>query len=118
MAPDVDKTIFAKKGMIVDNKLILLNGTIQNLNDRKINNFNFKKTELSISNFNTRIIKKNKIQETSSYKLLVCLLNNNSLICPYKNNKINSTNRNYQISRDDFVVHKNESACFSLWVLR
>jgi lipopolysaccharide export system permease protein len=83
----IDKTIFAKKGMIVDNKLILLNGTIQNLNDRKINNFNFKKTELSISNFNTRIIKKNKIQETSSYKLLVCLLNNNSLICPYKNNK-------------------------------
>ena len=82
-----DKTIFAKKGMVLENKLILLNGTIQSLGNNKIKNFNFEKTELSIKNFNTRIIKKTKVQETSSYKLFICLLNSTAQNCPYRNNK-------------------------------
>ena len=82
-----DKTIFAKKGIILENKLILIDGNIQSLNNDKIKTINFEKTELSIKNFTTRIIKKNKIQETSSYNLFTCFLSSKEEFCPYKNNK-------------------------------
>jgi len=81
-------TIFAKKGVVFENKLILFNGTIQTLNIKnEINNINFEKTELNISNFSTRTIIQPKIQETSSFVLFDCLKNSFSENCIFKNNK-------------------------------
>ena len=85
-------TIFAKKGFVSENKLILFNGTIQTLNEKKeIKNIQFKKTELNISKFSNRTIKQAKIQETSSLILFKCMLNNDTNIilenCSFQNNK-------------------------------
>ena len=80
-------TIFAEKGVILKNKLILLNGIIQTLNSKnEIRNIDFKKTELSIANFSNRTIKQPKIQETSSLTLLRCL-KDSSQNCKFLNNK-------------------------------
>jgi len=74
----VDTTIYSEKGIFLDGKLVLFNGTIQTLNKKKIiKNFLFEKTELSTYNFSTRSITQPKIQETSSYNLLKCLFNKN-----------------------------------------
>ena len=71
-------TIIAKKGFVINDKLILFDGVIQTLdNKNQIKNINFKKTELSIADFVTRTIKHPKIQETSSYSLIQCLKNKN-----------------------------------------
>ena len=68
-------TILAQKGFVGDGKLILFNGTMQTLNDRKIiTSVDFKKTELSISNFSSRTITQPKIQETASNTLIKCML--------------------------------------------
>ena len=85
-------TIFSEKGIVVGNKLILFNGTIQTLNiNRELKNIDFKKTELSLINFSTRTIKQPKIQETSSYILFQCLVDKNIykdlLNCPASNNR-------------------------------
>jgi lipopolysaccharide export system permease protein len=74
-----DTTIFAEKGFIENNSLILFNGTIQTLNTKyEIKNIDFKRTVLSLDKFATRTITEPKIQETSSILLLQCLTNNNS----------------------------------------
>ena len=84
----MDTSIFAKRGIIIQNKLILYDGIIQTLNvDKKIKNINFEKTELSLSNFSTRTITQPKIQEISSYELFKCLIIENSQECVFKNNK-------------------------------
>jgi len=81
-------TVFSKKGAFDKNKLILFNGTIQTLNQKnEIKNINFDKTELNISNFNTRTITQPKIQETSSLMLFRCLINELSEKCIIKKNK-------------------------------
>ena len=85
-------TIFAKKGFVSENKLILFDGTIQTLNEkREIKNVQFKKTELNISKFSNRTIKQAKIQETSSLILFKCMLNKDINIilenCSFQNNK-------------------------------
>ena len=87
-----DVTIFAKKGFIVKNKIILFDGTIQSLNKKnEIKNVDFKKNELSLNEFNTRAITQTKIQETSSYDLIRCIvkkkLDNFNKICPFNRNK-------------------------------
>lgn len=85
-----DTTITAKKGMIIENKLILFNGTIQTFDKKKvIKNINFELTELNISNFNTRTITGIKIQETPSSHLINCIINfykKNLDICNSNNN--------------------------------
>ena len=85
-------TIFAKKGFVTQNKLILFNGTIQTLNENsKLKNFKFDKTELVTDNFTTRTIKQIKIQETSTHNLYQCLRSYNSRKfspdCRFINNK-------------------------------
>lgn len=88
-------TVFAKKGIVSNNKLILFDGIIQTQNKvGKIKNIEFKKTELSIESFVTRTIVEPKIQETSSVLLLDCLMNKNknnlNIItpnCPFTKNK-------------------------------
>ena len=69
-----DSTIIAKKGFVVDEKLILYNGMIQTLNKKnEIKNIFFETTELSLGGLSTRTIKQPKIQETSSYSLIGCI---------------------------------------------
>ena len=86
-------TVFAKKGLVKNNKLILFDGIIQTQNKiGKIKNVEFKKTELAIDSFVTRTILEPKIQETSSLLLLECLFNKNTsnIItpnCPFTKNK-------------------------------
>ena len=68
-----DTTIFAKKGFINNDKLILFEGVIQTLNRKDaIKNVKFEKTELTLGGIATRTIKLPKIQETSSTSLLKC----------------------------------------------
>jgi len=86
-------TVFAKKGIVKNSKLILYDGIIQTQNKiGKIKNIEFKKTELAIDSFVTRTILEPKIQETSSILLLECLFNKNDkqIItpnCPFTKNK-------------------------------
>jgi len=84
----VDSTIFAKKGYIMKDKLILFNGVIQNLNKKKeFKNVQFEKTELSLKDVYTGTVKQPKLQETSSSSLLKCIFNKtnfNLANCPKK----------------------------------
>jgi len=86
-----NSTIIAKKGFTTNNKLVLFNGYIQTLNEKKeIKNVNFEKTELSLNNFSTRTIKQPKLQETSTYNLMKCYKSKKDeglQNCSYKNKK-------------------------------
>ena len=64
-------TIIAKRGYIENKKLILINGLIQTLdNQGKMNNVNFRQTELVSSLLTPRIITVPKLQETSTWLLI------------------------------------------------
>ena len=90
-----NQTIIAKKGIIDQSKIILENGIIQSLD--KNNNLKivqFDRTLLNFSNYDNRVIRDAKIQETSTLKILTCVINfyqnrydNNQLVknCPKKN---------------------------------
>ena len=84
----VDSTIFANKGYITKDKLVLFNGVIQNLNKKKeFKNVQFEKTELSLKDVYTGTVKQPKLQETSSSSLLKCIFNKtnfNLANCPKK----------------------------------
>ena len=85
-------TIIAKKGIVVERKLVLFDGLIQTENKSgEIKNIDFEKTELSLDGFATRTITQPKMQETSSLLLIECLsknkLNENIRNCPYTENK-------------------------------
>jgi len=69
-------TIFATSGAVdKDNKkLILNNGYIQRIDkEGSINVIKFKKTELNLSGLSTKSITEPKIQETSTWNILLCL---------------------------------------------
>ncbi len=84
-------TIFAKKGFINENKLILFDGVLQTLTQKnEFKNVKFEKTELSLSNVITRTIKLAKIQETSSKLLLRCIFNKKN------NSNIHNCSENFQ----------------------
>ena len=71
-----DKTVIAERGVIKKSKLILENGFIQSLqNDNTVKIIQFNKPLLNFENFDNRVIKDVKIQETSTYKILSCLKN-------------------------------------------
>jgi len=94
-------TIIAKKGFIVNDKLVLFNGFLQSLNKKnEIKNIYFEKTELSLDNASTRTIKKPKIQETSSLMLFNCIFSkkvdlviNNCDKQDYKTNVVETLSR-------------------------
>ena len=68
--------IFAERGIVDKDNLILYNGVIQTLNKKnEIKNIQFEKTELNTRDLTTRTVKLAKIQETSSSSLLRCLRN-------------------------------------------
>ncbi len=71
-------TIIADKGMIDRRKMILFNGQIISSKNEGLDNEIIKFTQLNIdlNNLATTTIKKPKIQETSTYKLLSCFFGN------------------------------------------
>ncbi len=71
--------IVAKKGIIKDRKMFLLNGQIISSKKKKLENeiIDFKQLDIDLSNFVTSTIKKPKLQETSTLILANCFLKNN-----------------------------------------
>ncbi len=74
-----DSTILAKKGLIENKKLLLLNGQIITSKDNNKNEIiNFEQIVINLDNLNTTTIKKPKIQETATLDLLKCFSKNYS----------------------------------------
>ena len=73
------KMIYAKKGSLIDNEtqktLKLFNGRVINIENSKINIFNFDQINFSLKNLSSTTITTPKIQEVSTIKLLSCFLN-------------------------------------------
>ena len=83
-------TIFAKSGhMSADEKyLILYNGNIQKLNeDGNVSIVKFEKTVLNLSGISTKSISEPKIQETSTLKILNCIINKSTKLHNCDQNK-------------------------------
>ena len=72
------QTILAKEGKIqkYDNKstLLLFDGKIINNNNKKVNSFEFSKTEINLSKFTTKTTTHPKIQEIGTYNVLNCVI--------------------------------------------
>ena len=72
------QTIIAKEGKIkkYDSKttLLLFDGKIINNNNKKINSFEFSKTEINLSKFTTKTTTHPKIQEIGTYDVLACIV--------------------------------------------
>jgi len=72
------QTIIAKEGKIkkYDTKttLLLFDGIIINNNNKKINSFEFSKTEINLSKFTTKTTTHPKIQEIGTYDVLACIV--------------------------------------------
>ncbi len=71
-----NQTIIAEKGIINESKIFLEDGVIQSLdqnNNLKI--IQFDKTLLNFSEYDNRVIRDAKIQETSTLKILTCIKN-------------------------------------------
>ena len=96
-SPNESQTTIAKTGkfeMRGDRKILVLydGKTINNLN-KKTSEFNFSKTDFNISNFTSQTVTHQKIQETSTKELILCLLIINNLKKDI-NNKIKGTIKN------------------------
>ena len=77
-------TIIAKKGVVKEKRIFLLNGQIISSKTDKTNEvIKFEQLNIDLTNLTTTTIKKPKIQETSTLKLLSCFLAQNirSEIC-------------------------------------
>ena len=71
-----NKIVIAESGLINKSKIILEKGVIQSYeSDNTIRIIQFNKTLLNFENFDNRVIKDVKIQETSTLKILSCLKN-------------------------------------------
>ena len=69
--------IVAKSGIIEEKKMILFNGLIISSNNKNENNIiKFEQIDIDLKNIANNTIKKPKIQETSTIKLIGCLNNN------------------------------------------
>ena len=89
-----NQTIIAEKGIIDESKIILQDGIIQSLDkDNNLKIIQFDRTLLNFSNYDNRVIRDAKIQETPTLKILTCLKNfyknefdNNQVVknCPKK----------------------------------
>jgi len=74
---DESSTILAKSGLMSDDEknLILYNGNIQKLNEEgDVSIIKFEKTILNLSGIVTKSVSEPKIQETSTFKILLCIL--------------------------------------------
>ena len=68
------KTIVAKEGLIIDEKMILINGQIisSNIANSKNNIIKFDQLDINLKSIQNRTIKSPKVQETSTYELIRC----------------------------------------------
>ncbi len=76
-------TIFAKSGYVSEDEqsLILIDGNIQKEeDDQSVSIVNFKKTSINLSGISTKTISEPKIQETSTVRIINCLLKKNFYI--------------------------------------
>tara|TARA_B100000029_G_C17525400_1_gene941482 strand:- start:553 stop:1695 length:1143 start_codon:yes stop_codon:yes gene_type:complete len=99
-SPGSSSTIIAKSGYVSkdEKNLILLNGNIQKIEadeNGKISVVSFEKTSLNLSGISTKSISEPKIQETSTIKIIKCILNDNNFekmhnCTPTKKNFINT----------------------------
>lgn len=72
-------TVIAEKGLVDKKKLSLINGQIISSKKNNLDNemITFDKLSIDLTNFVTNTIKKPKIQETSTKKIISCLISNN-----------------------------------------
>ena len=72
------QTIIAKEGKIkkydIKTTLLLFDGKIINNKNKKINSFEFSKTEINLSKFTTKTTTHPKIQEIGTYDVLACIV--------------------------------------------
>ena len=72
------QTIIAKEGKIkkydIKTTLLLFDRKIINNNNKKINSFEFSKTEINLSKFTTKTTTHPKIQEIGTYDVLACIV--------------------------------------------
>ena len=83
-------TIFAKTGVLSENEnyLILYDGFIQNTSkNQEVKVIKFKKTTFNLSNISTKSISEPKIQETSSFAIINCMIERNSKLLNCKQTK-------------------------------
>lgn len=68
------KTILAKEGVIIDDKMVLLNGQIISSNSKNTKNdiVKFEQLDINLNNLQNRTIKQPKVQETSTFELIKC----------------------------------------------
>ena len=102
--------IFAKKGQIIDtlnkSSLLLTDGEMINRNKKIVNSFKFSETELNLSKFSTKTTTHPKIQEISTYKVIMCInrLQNfqRSFIGPRLNKQKSLINCSMDNTKDSF----------------
>ena len=84
------QTIIAKEGKIkkydIKTTLLLFDGKIINNNNKKINSFEFSKTEINLSKFTTKTTTHPKIQEIGTYDVLACIVRLKNLNNAYISN--------------------------------
>ena len=75
------RMIYAKSGVITNNqknkKFILMNGKVLNIDNNRINTFEFDQIDFNLNSFGSNSITKPKIQEVNSKHLFDCLQNKN-----------------------------------------
>ncbi len=82
-------TIVAHKGVINNRNMFLINGQIISSKNLGVEVVNFDQLDISLNDLSTSTIKKPKLQETSTIKLLNCFLHNSSKfeLCNSQNTK-------------------------------
>jgi len=98
---DTYTTVIAQSGLVEQKKMILFNGSLisSKKNEDETDLIKFDQLNIDLNTFKTTMIKKPKLQETSTIKLLNCFtksnLNKNNKICTkeYKREVIPTLNR-------------------------
>ena len=81
-----ETTVVAENGIIENQKMFLFNGQIISVKNNFDNEvIKFEQLNIDLSGLSTTTIKKPKIQETSTFKLLSCLTNKNNIDKKYCN---------------------------------
>ena len=79
-------TVIAQSGIIDKKKIFLINGQIISTKENNKNDIvKFQELSIDLANLSTSTIKKPKIQETSTLKLLTCFKKNNNQILEFCN---------------------------------
>ena len=82
-------TIVSESGVINKRNMFLINGQIISSKDGKIEVINFDQLDINLGDLSTTVIKKPKLQETSTHKLLICIFKLSSgELCNNNNTKL------------------------------